>query len=135
MNEQVSSNRLFVWGLAWKLRGKDLRETFSQFGEVTFAKVVFDRETRRSRGFGFVEFENPEDAANAKQEMDGAELEGRNIKVDFAINKLDKEEGESQDDEEAENEEETTEQEETESENEEQDEEEESKKAEDVFND
>jgi len=84
MTETVSTTKLFVGGLAWKLRGRELREIFSPFGEIVFASVKLDRETGRSRGFGFVEFENPEDAATAQSEMDGTEVEGREIKVDFA---------------------------------------------------
>ena len=80
----ISQTKLFVGGLNWKLRGKELREEFSKFGEVAFARVKLDKETGKSRGFGFVEFVNPEDAAKAKDGMDGQELMGRVIKVDFA---------------------------------------------------
>lgn len=85
MTENTSTTKLFVGGLPWKIRGAELREAFSQFGEIVFASVKLDRETRRSRGFGFVEFENADDAAKAQAEMDGSEMEGRTIKVDFAI--------------------------------------------------
>ena len=85
MTEEVTSNtKLFVSGLAWKMRGLQLREEFEKFGEVVFARVVLDKETGRSRGFGFVEFVNPEDAAKAKEEMNETELWEREIKVDFA---------------------------------------------------
>ena len=66
------------------MRGNDLKTEFSRFGEVVFARVNLDRETKKSKGFGFVEFQNPADAAKAKEEMDGQELWGRAIKVDFA---------------------------------------------------
>ena len=66
------------------MRGNDLRETFSPYGEIVFARVNLDRETKRSKGFGFVEFANADDAAKAKAEMDGKEVRGRAIKVDFA---------------------------------------------------
>lgn len=75
---------MFVGGLNRKLRWKDLREEFSKFGEVAFARVKLDPETHKSRGFGFVEFVNPEDAAKAQKEMDGKEIMGRAVKVDFA---------------------------------------------------
>lgn len=83
-NTIVSQTKLFVGGLNWKLRWKDLREEFSKFWEVAFARVKLDQETNKSRGFGFVEFVNPEDATKAQKEMDGQEIMGRAVKVDFA---------------------------------------------------
>jgi len=80
----ISQTKLFVGGLNWQMRGNDLRETFSPYGEIVFARVNLDRETKRSKGFGFVEFANADDAAKAKAEMDGKEVRGRAIKVDFA---------------------------------------------------
>jgi nucleolin len=85
MTEQViSQTKLFVSGLAWKMRGLQLREEFEKCGEVVFARVVLDNETGRSRGFGFVEFVNAEDATKAKEEMSDSVLWEREIKVDFA---------------------------------------------------
>ena len=85
MTEEVTSEtKLFVSGLAWKMRGLQLREEFEKFGEVVFARVVLDKDTGRSRGFGFVEFVNPEDAEKAKEGMNETELWEREIKVDFA---------------------------------------------------
>lgn len=80
----METNKLFVGGLSWGLEWQDLKEVFGEYGEVTFARVVKDRETGRSRGFGFVEFANLEDSVKAKEAMDGAEVDGRTIKVDFA---------------------------------------------------
>ena len=80
----ISQTKLFVGWLNWKMRGNDLKTEFSKYGEVVFARVNLDRETKKSKGFGFVEFQNPADAAKAKEEMDGQELGGRAIKVDFA---------------------------------------------------
>lgn len=77
-------NKLFVGGLAWATSDESLREAFEQFGEVNDAKVITDRETGRSRGFGFVTFSAPGDAETAKESMDGAELDGRRIRVDVA---------------------------------------------------
>jgi RNA recognition motif-containing protein len=52
MDEQISENRkLFVGNLPWEMRGKDLAQAFSEFGEVEFATVVLDRETKKSKGF------------------------------------------------------------------------------------
>jgi RNA recognition motif-containing protein len=84
-NFVISQTKLFVGGLDWSIRGKDLNEEFSKFGEVVFARVNLDRENRnRSKGFGFVVFANPEDAAKAQAEMNGKEVKGRAIRVDFA---------------------------------------------------
>lgn len=81
----VSQTKLFVWGLDWSIRGKDLNEEFSKFGEVVFARVNLDRENKnRSKGFGFVVFANAEDAQKAQAEMNEKELKGRVIRVDFA---------------------------------------------------
>lgn len=85
----METNKLFVWSISWNLDWQELKEAFSKFGEVTYVKVVKDRETGRSKGFGFVEFANIEDAKNAKESMDGQELDGRSIKVDFAQDKKD----------------------------------------------
>lgn len=74
-------NKLFVGGLAWAAGESTLREAFEAFGTVTDAAVITDRETGRSRGFGFVTFANPEEAAKAVQQMDGAEVAGRRITV------------------------------------------------------
>lgn len=80
----VSETKLFVGWLNRKMRGNDLKTEFSKFGEVVFARVNLDPETKKSKGFGFVEFENAADAAKAKAEMDEQEMRGRMIKVDFA---------------------------------------------------
>lgn len=76
-------SKLFVGGLAWASDDARLGEAFSQFGEITEAKVITDRETGRSRGFGFVTFTTP-DAADAALSMNGQDLDGRTIRVDKA---------------------------------------------------
>lgn len=81
------NNRLFVGGLAWATDDDALREAFEQFGEVSEARVVKDRNTGRSRGFGFVAFEDESDADAARQQLDNSELDGRTIRVDFAQEK------------------------------------------------
>ncbi len=81
------TNKLFVWGLPWKVRWQNLKEIFSQFGEVVYAKVVLDRDTWKSKWFGFVEFANEDDAVKAQEAMHDSEIEGRKIKVDFATDK------------------------------------------------
>ena len=80
-------NKLFVGGLAWGTDESSLREAFEGFGAVREAKVITDRETGRSRGFGFVTFENEIDAKSALSGMDGQNLDGRNIRVNEAEDK------------------------------------------------
>ena len=80
-------NKLFVGGLSWNTSDDGLREAFSRLGEVTDAKVITDRETGRSRGFGFVTFANGEAAKEAIAKMDGADLDGRTIRVNEAEDK------------------------------------------------
>ncbi|MCP4501671.1 MAG: RNA-binding protein [Deltaproteobacteria bacterium] len=76
--------KLFVGGLSWGTTDDTLREGFERFGEVTDAKVILDRETGRSRGFGFVSFAEGDAASTAISEMDGQELDGRVIRVNEA---------------------------------------------------
>lgn len=85
MTEQIKENRkLFVGNLPWEMRGKDLSEAFKEFGEVEFATVVLDRETKRSKGFGFVTFVNIDDAKKALDETNEKELGWRKVYVSFA---------------------------------------------------
>ncbi|MBK7781861.1 MAG: RNA-binding protein [Ardenticatenia bacterium] len=79
--------KLFVGGLSWGTTDEGLRSAFESFGEVEEAKVVTDRETGRSRGFGFVSFTDEASANNARAQMDGKVLDGRTLKVDFATDK------------------------------------------------
>ncbi len=81
------SKKLFVGGLSWGTTDDALHSAFSQFGEIVEAKVITDRETGRSRGFGFVTFANDEGASKAITGMDGTELDGRTIKVNEAQDK------------------------------------------------
>ncbi|XP_010512958.1 PREDICTED: glycine-rich RNA-binding protein 4, mitochondrial-like [Camelina sativa] len=78
------STKLFVGGLSWGTDDSSLKQAFSNFGEVTEATVISDRETGRSRGFGFVSFSSEDSANTAVSEMDGKELNGRNIRVNLA---------------------------------------------------
>ncbi|MEZ0312057.1 MAG: RNA recognition motif domain-containing protein [Myxococcota bacterium] len=81
------SQKLFVGGLSWDTNDDTLRSAFERFGAVSEAKVIQDRDTGRSRGFGFVTFGSPDDARKAMSEMNGAELDGRTIKVNEAEDK------------------------------------------------
>ena len=78
------AKKLFIGGLSWGTSDETLRQGFEQFGEVQEAVVVKDRETGRSRGFGFVTFTQDADADAAVQGMNGQEFDGRNIQVDEA---------------------------------------------------
>ena len=78
------SKKLFVGGLSWNTNDDSLREAFAQFGTVTDSKVITDRETGRSRGFGFVTFSEEAEAKAARAQMDGNQLDGRTIRVDEA---------------------------------------------------
>jgi RNA recognition motif-containing protein len=79
--------KLFVGGLSWNTTDQGLTEAFEQFGEVTEAKVINDRDTGRSRGFGFVSFTDAADADAAAASMDGSTLDGRSIRVNEANDK------------------------------------------------
>jgi len=84
------NKKLFVGGLSWDTTDQGLREAFARFGEISEAKVITDRETGRSRGFGFVTFEESSAAENAISEMDGTELDGKTIKVNEAQERNDR---------------------------------------------
>ncbi|MGB5694463.1 MAG: RNA-binding protein [Polyangiales bacterium] len=78
------SKKLFVGGLSWNTTNAELQQAFEACGTVAEAKVVTDRETGRSRGFGFVTFEDEQGATRAIEELDGSTLDGRTIRVDKA---------------------------------------------------
>lgn len=75
---------IYVGNLAWEVKEEDLREAFAAFGEVESAKIITDRFSGRSRGFGFVEMPNNEEANAAIADLDGKDLKGRAIKVNEA---------------------------------------------------
>ncbi len=78
------STKLFVGSLPWSVDDNTLQQTFEAHGNVVSAKIVKDRDTGRSRGFGFVEMENATDATNAISALNNSELKGRNIVVNKA---------------------------------------------------
>lgn len=84
------ATKLYVGNLSFKTTSDDLREHFSQAGEVESASVIEDRETGRSRGFGFVEMATPEGAAAAIEQFNGKDLNGRNLTVNEARPKTDR---------------------------------------------
>ena len=83
-------NKLYIGNLAYEVDSEILREAFEAHGTVTDCTVIMDRETGRSKGFGFVEMSSSAEAQAAREAMDGAELEGRAIRVDEARPKQDR---------------------------------------------
>jgi RNA recognition motif-containing protein len=77
-------NKLFVGGLSWGTTDESLRSAFAECGDVTDAKVITDRETGRSRGFGFVTMADDASAREAVSRMDGQAIDGRTVKVSEA---------------------------------------------------
>jgi len=75
---------IYVSNLSFNVQDEDLREFFAEYGEVSSAKVIMDKFTNRSRGFGFVEMPDNAAAQKAITELDGATVEGRAIKVSEA---------------------------------------------------
>src|SRR5436190_17406574 len=80
-------SKLYVGGLAWATTDEGLNAAFAPFGKLLSAKVVKDRETGRSRGFGFVEFETDAEADKALAGMNEKELDGRRLRVDKATDR------------------------------------------------
>ena len=78
------ATKLFVGSLPWATDDNQLEELFSEFGQVTSAKVIIDRDTNRSKGFGFVEFDDDDAAKAAIAKLDKSELNGRTIVVNEA---------------------------------------------------
>lgn len=78
------ATRLFIGSLAWATTDDSLKSFFEQAGTVVSANVIFDRETNRSKGFGFVEMGSDEEAKKAVDELNGKDLDGRAIVVSEA---------------------------------------------------
>jgi RNA recognition motif-containing protein len=72
---------IYVGNLSWNLKDQDLAGLFTPYGEVSSAKIVMDKFTNRSKGFGFVEMPNDEQAQAAINDLNGAEVDGRNLVV------------------------------------------------------
>lgn len=81
---------IYVSNLSFAVESDDLRGFFEEYGEVTSAKIITDKETRRSRGFGFVEMSDDSAAAKAVAELNGAMVQGRSISVTEARPKEEK---------------------------------------------
>jgi RNA recognition motif-containing protein len=76
--------KLFVGSISFDSTEDSLKQKFEEIGPVVSAKIIFDRFSGRSKGFGFVEMENEEDAAKAIEELNGSMLDGREIVVNEA---------------------------------------------------
>lgn len=80
----MSGNRLYAGGLVYEMSDDRLREVFSEYGTVESARVITDRMTGRSRGFGFVEMSSDSEAQEAIDNLDGATVDGRRLTVNIA---------------------------------------------------
>jgi RNA recognition motif-containing protein len=81
--------KIYVGNLPYSVGDADLEKLFSPFGAVSESKIISDRDTGRSKGFGFVEMANQAEGEEAIKQLDGKEMEGRNIKVNVAKPKAD----------------------------------------------
>ncbi|KAK1269784.1 hypothetical protein QJS04_geneDACA005335 [Acorus gramineus] len=92
-----SDSKLFVAGLSWAVDERSLKDAFSFFGDVTedaespskdkVVRIMYDKNSGRSRGFGFVSFSGTDEARSAKDAMDGKAFMGRPLKISFALEK------------------------------------------------
>jgi RNA recognition motif-containing protein len=80
------AKKLFVGNLPWRSTQEELTEVFEQYGNVLSLKLIYDRETGRSRGFGFVEMEDA-DAQAAMEALDGKDFNGRELRVNEAMDR------------------------------------------------
>ncbi|XP_071721968.1 glycine-rich RNA-binding protein 3, mitochondrial-like [Rutidosis leptorrhynchoides] len=80
----MSSSKLFVGGLSYSTDDQSLQEAFQKYGQIAEARIVTDRETGKSRGFGFVTYSSSEEASSAIQALDGQDLHGRRVRVNYA---------------------------------------------------
>ncbi|HNT28325.1 MAG TPA: RNA-binding protein [bacterium] len=78
------ATQLYVGNVSYQMTEESLKKMFSEFGEVTSAKIVVDRETGRSKGFGFVEMADAQAADRAIESLNDQEVDGRRIKVNIA---------------------------------------------------
>lgn len=78
---------IFIANLDFGITSDDLRATFSQFGEVSYAHVVYDKQTKKSKGYGYIEMDNDNEARAAISALNGLEIQGRKIDVKEALPK------------------------------------------------
>ncbi|CAK7349026.1 unnamed protein product [Dovyalis caffra] len=87
-NSLTTNNKLFVAGLSWSVDEKSLKDAFNSFGDVTEVRILYDKDSGRSRGFGFVSFSKQDEAVSAKDAMDGKALLGRPLRISYALEKV-----------------------------------------------
>src|SRR4030043_1077421 len=80
---------IYVGSLHFKMNEAELRELFEEYGEVASAKIIFDKYSGKSKGFGFVEMPNEAEAKKAIKELNNAEVQGRNIIVNESVERTD----------------------------------------------
>ncbi len=81
------SKKIYVGNLSWNTTENDLSSLFAQYGEVISVNIITDRDTNRSKGFGFIEMADDDAAAAAISTFNGTELDGRNLRVNEAENR------------------------------------------------
>ncbi len=81
---------IYCGSLHFKMNEAELKELFEEYGEVTSAKIIIDKYSGKSKGFGFVEMPNEAEAKKAIEELNGAEVQGRNIIVNESIERADR---------------------------------------------
>jgi RNA recognition motif-containing protein len=81
---------IYVGSLNFKMNEAELKEVFEEYGEVTSAKIIFDKYSGRSKGFGFVEMPNDAEAKKAIEQLNGADISGRKIVVNESIERPEK---------------------------------------------
>ncbi|MGA1977178.1 MAG: RNA-binding protein [Bacteroidales bacterium] len=81
---------IYVGSLHFKMNEAELRELFEEYGEVASAKIIFDKYSGKSKGFGFVEMPNDAEAKKAIEELNGSDVQGRNIIVNESIERKDR---------------------------------------------
>ncbi len=89
---------IYVGNLPYSVKSEELREAFQPYGNVSSAEVIFDRRTKRSRGYGFVEMDNEQEGLRAIESLNGSEFMGRELRVDQSQPRDQKPERRSEDD-------------------------------------
>lgn len=96
VDESAPTGNLFVGNISWNVDEEWLTREFEEFGELTGVRIITDRESGRSKGFGYVEFKDPQHAKKALETKNGAELDGREIRLDFSTPRTNNDGGDRQ---------------------------------------